>query len=98
MSFCNKTGATQLLNYCAYNNSMKFAFDPDKNAVNLAKHGVSLSEAQYLDWNTLLAKEDNRSDYCEQRMISYAVMGVRLYCVVYRPERVSSNHLFEKGK
>ena len=62
---------------------MKFAFDPDKNAVNLAKHGVSLSEAQYLDWNTLLAKEDNRSDYCEQRMIGYAVMGVRLYCVVY---------------
>lgn len=29
------------------------------------------------------AVRDERSDYCEKRMIGYALMGVRLYCVVY---------------
>ena len=38
------------------------AFDPDKSARNLAKHGVSLALAATLEWEWLLAKSDSRQD------------------------------------
>ena len=62
---------------------MRINFDPDKNAANLAKHGVSLSVAAQLDWDTLIAASDVRCDYGEPRMIGYALHGVRLFCVVF---------------
>ena len=62
---------------------MKFAFDPAKDAINRAKHGISLSEAARLDWNRVLAKLDTRTDYGEQRQIGYGPIGRRLYCVVF---------------
>ena len=52
---------------------MEIDFDPGKDAANIRKHGVSLADAV----------RDERGDYCEKRMIGYALMGVRLYCVVY---------------
>lgn len=62
---------------------MKFAFDPAKDAINRAKHGVSLSEAARLDWNRVLAKFDTRTNYGEPRQIGYEPIGRRLYCVVF---------------
>ena len=63
--------------------AVKFAFDPAKDAINRAKHGVSLSEAARLDWNRVLAKLDTRTDYGEPRQIGYGPIGRRLYCVVF---------------
>ena len=62
---------------------MKIEFDPSKASANGAKHGVSLHEAAEIEWDTLLAKPDIRRDYGETRMIGYAYIGLRLYCVVY---------------
>ena len=62
---------------------MKIEFDPSKGSANRAKHGVSLQEAADIEWDTLLAKPDSRRDYGETRMIGYAYIGLRLYCVVY---------------
>ncbi|MCC2595040.1 BrnT family toxin [Pusillimonas sp. MFBS29] len=31
---------------------MDIVFDPQKNQVNLAKHGISLLEAESLEWET----------------------------------------------
>lgn len=62
---------------------MQFAFDPAKDALNRAKHGVSLSAAARLDWNRVLAKLDTRTDYGEPRQIGYGPIGRRLYCVVF---------------
>ena len=62
---------------------MKIEFDPSKGSANRAKHGVSLQEAADMEWDTLLAKPDSRRDYGETRMIGYAYIGLRLYCVVY---------------
>lgn len=62
---------------------MQIEFDPQKNANNLKKHGIALSEAQQLEWDTLWAFEDDRFCYGEQRMIGFAYIGLRLYCVVY---------------
>ena len=62
---------------------MKIAFDPAKDAVNRAKHGVSLGEAGGLDWDRVLAIPDARADYGELREIGYGPIGRRLYCVVF---------------
>lgn len=32
----------------SYNNNMKFEYDPNKSAINLQKHGLSLEEAKVL--------------------------------------------------
>ena len=62
---------------------MKITFDPTKNAANRLKHGLSLELAVELEWSMLLVKEDGRRDYGEIRMIGYAPIGERLYCVVF---------------
>lgn len=62
---------------------MKIEFDPGKDAINTAKHGVSLADAALLEWEWIWATEDARSDYREFRMIGYAPIGPRVYCVVF---------------
>ncbi|MBF0165134.1 MAG: BrnT family toxin [Magnetococcales bacterium] len=62
---------------------MKIDFDPTKDAINLAKHGVSLAVASECDWSAAIAKSDQRGDYGEKRMIGYAPIGNRLFCVVF---------------
>ncbi len=39
--------------------AMQITFDPDKDRANQAKHGVSLSLAERMDWGGLLAKPDS---------------------------------------
>ncbi len=36
-----------------------------------------------LEWDWLRAEEDRRYDYGEIRMIGYAPIGIRVYCVIY---------------
>ncbi len=62
---------------------MQIEFDPAKNAFNMAKHGVSLAQAGQMEWDTLVSMPDRRRDYGEPRMIGYALVGARLYCVVF---------------
>lgn len=47
------------------------------------KHGLALADSALLEWDTLFAFPDDRKDYGEPRMIGYAVMCQRLYCVIY---------------
>jgi hypothetical protein len=62
---------------------VKITFDPAKDTINRAKHGVPLSEAARLDWRQTLAGPDTRADYGEPRQIGYGPIGRRLYCVVF---------------
>lgn len=62
---------------------MRITFDAAKDARNLQVHGVPLSAAQALEWDALIATVDNRRTYGETRMVGYAPMGQRLYCVVF---------------
>ncbi len=62
---------------------MKLTFDPNKDGVNLAKHGLSLAMAEELEWNTLDCKSDTRRAYGEPRQIGYVIADDRLYCVVF---------------
>jgi len=58
-------------------------FDPDKDATNLSKHGVSLAAAAQLDWDAALAWIDDRADYGELRIVALAPIGDRLFFVVF---------------
>jgi uncharacterized protein len=62
---------------------MQISYDITKNQVNIQKHGVSLALAGELEWDSLFAVEDARKDYGETRFIGFALMGDRLYCVVF---------------
>ncbi|PXW79993.1 hypothetical protein C8R34_1566 [Nitrosomonas sp. Nm84] len=62
---------------------MHVIYDVAKDAINKEKHGVSLTEAAFIDWDAALIWQDTRQDYGETRMIALAPIGERLYCVVY---------------
>lgn len=62
---------------------MIITYDPAKDAANVAKHGVSLALAAELEWDTLWAEVDTRRNYGEERFVGYALLGDRLYCVVF---------------
>jgi len=67
---------------------MNTTFDPAKDAVNIAKHGISLAEAARLDWDNALVSLDDRREYGELRQVALAPMDGRLWVVVFtdRPE------------
>lgn len=62
---------------------MKIVFDPDKDAINRQKHGLSLAEAEWLDWRIAVTYQDIPVDYGEQRMIGLVPFRQRLHQVVY---------------
>jgi len=62
---------------------MQITFDEAKDTLNKSKHGVSLSEAEKLEWDDALIWQDTRRNYGEVRMIALGVIGAKLYCVIY---------------
>jgi len=68
---------------------MKFTYDSVKNDSNLRKHGLPLSTAKLLDWNTAFSWIDERKNYDEERHIALVPIGQRLYCVVYVESKIA---------
>jgi uncharacterized DUF497 family protein len=62
---------------------MQVTFDPAKDKANIAKHGVSLADAESLDWDLLLCRVDARRDYGELREIGFAPIANRVFCVIF---------------
>jgi len=62
---------------------VRIAFDPAKDAANLAKHGVSLAAAAAFDWDTALEREDDRFDYGEVRFVAIGLIDGRLHVMVF---------------
>jgi len=62
---------------------MEFDFDPAKDAINRAKHGLSLADAVRLDWKNAVIWPDTRFDYGEARMSALSHIGTRLYFVAF---------------
>ena len=62
---------------------MKVTFDPDKDAANLAKHGLSLRDARSFRWDTAVVWPDRRRAYDETRMVALGYIGLRIMAVVY---------------
>ena len=62
---------------------MRIEFDPAKDAVNRASHGVSLALAEALDWDAAIVWVDDRFEYDELRMIALAPKTSILYYVAF---------------
>jgi len=62
---------------------VRIEFDPAKDALNRARHGVSLALARELDWDAALVWMDDRFDYDEVRMIALAPKTNTLYYVAF---------------
>lgn len=58
---------------------MALEFDPEKDAANIAKHGVSLARADELE--VLVRVEDGR--FTERRFRAYGLIDRALHCLAY---------------
>jgi uncharacterized DUF497 family protein len=56
-------------------------FDPAKEAINLAKHGISL--ARWIDLDIEVAFVDDRYDYGEIRYRAYGYIDGVAYCLTF---------------
>lgn len=62
---------------------VQIEFDPDKDAINRTKHGVSLQAAASFEWETALEREDDRFDYGEIRFVAIGQIDTRLHVMVF---------------
>jgi uncharacterized DUF497 family protein len=60
-------------------------FDLEKNASNQRKHGLSLADADRLDWDALRIQADTQRSYREERLVGHGLLDNRLHCVVFTP-------------
>ena len=62
---------------------MRVMFDPQKDASNVVKHGVSLALADALDWAASWVWIDLRHDYGEERQCALVPKDQRLFFVAF---------------
>lgn len=60
---------------------MDIEFDPEKDAINIAKHGISLREVS--QFQPHYVEEDIRFDYGECRLRAFGLIRGRPYCLAY---------------
>jgi uncharacterized protein len=62
---------------------MGIAFDPEKEALNVAKHKISLMRAEDMDMAAAIIREDERFDYGETRYVAFGDIDDALHCLVF---------------
>ena len=62
---------------------MRYTHDPQKLAINVAKHQVWFHEADGFEWETAIIKADSRHQYGEARLEAMGLIGARLYVLVF---------------
>lgn len=62
---------------------VRVEFDPTKDVINRAKHGISLQAATDFDWDAALEREDDRFDYGEVRFVAIGPIVGRLHVMVF---------------
>jgi uncharacterized DUF497 family protein len=62
---------------------MESTFDPARNAANIDKHGISLTDAAKLDWDSALVWSDDRTDSGELRQVALGLIGDRVHALVF---------------
>ena len=58
-------------------------FDPAKDALNRAKHGVSLDDAARMDFATAVVVPDRRREYGEARFQAYGSIDGMLHVLAF---------------
>jgi uncharacterized DUF497 family protein len=62
---------------------MHFVFDIHKDQTNLVKHGLALSLAVSMNWDTTLIWQDQRKNYAEVRNCALLTFDQRVYFVAF---------------
>jgi uncharacterized protein len=62
---------------------MEVEFDPEKDAINRAKHGLSLKLAKEMDLSAALVRPDERFAYGEARFQALGPIDGRLHLLAY---------------
>jgi uncharacterized DUF497 family protein len=62
-----------------------YDWNPAKQAVNQAKHGISFASAEGFDWPTALVAEDLRKNYGERRFVALGKIRQRVHVLVFTP-------------
>ncbi len=62
---------------------MEITYDTTKDEANIAKHGVSLAEAENFDWRNAQFTIDSRQDYGEARTVAVGNLRNCLHVLVY---------------
>ena len=62
---------------------MRYTHDPQKLAINVAKHQVWFHEADGFEWETAIIKADSRHQYGEARLEAMGLIGAGLYVLVF---------------
>ena len=62
---------------------MKYEWDENKRAANLAKHDVDFIDAENFDWLSAIETIDDRFNYSEVRWTALGLIGNRLYVLTY---------------
>ena len=62
---------------------VRYVFDPAKDKVNRAKHGVSLALAEVLFAGPHVSVANDRFDYDEVREVAFGLINDRLFVCVY---------------
>jgi uncharacterized DUF497 family protein len=63
--------------------SPTFEFDPQKDAANQAKHGLSLARIRDAVWPPDLAARDARRDYGEVRWYAFLRLDERVHVAIF---------------
>ena len=73
---------TQIV-FGGYKNIVSIAFDPDKEARNIRKPGISLAGAEEIDMAEAIVHEDDRFDDGETRYIAFGEIDRTLHCLIF---------------
>jgi CubicO group peptidase (beta-lactamase class C family) len=58
-------------------------FDPDKDAVNIARRGISFTAAEAMFDGFVVEEVDDRFDYGEERIVALGEIAGRVFCCIY---------------
>jgi hypothetical protein len=64
---------------------MKYEWDEAKNRKNVAKHGLSFEDAEWVFSGPCVTFEDDRFDYGEERLVTLGLLAGRLVVVAHSP-------------
>lgn len=62
---------------------MKVDYEPEKNDLNIEKHGVSFERVYKFRFDTCIRQVDERKDYSETRINALGYLGKRIYILTY---------------
>jgi uncharacterized DUF497 family protein len=83
LNYCSYPGILDTSGFWGYKNIVSIAFDPDKDARNIATHGIPLARAGEMDMSAALIREDDRFDYGETRYVAFGDIDDALHCLVF---------------